>query len=64
MNSGNIGLGFLQHMTTPVAAGERVDVHVIPSFKEPEPDYEAMRRAIGGNNQEEKLPAGDDHAAR
>jgi hypothetical protein len=64
MASGIIGLGFLQNMTTPVAVGERIDVHVIPSVKEPEPDYEAMRRAIvGARQEEEKPPAGYDHAA-
>ena len=57
------GLGFLQNMTTPIAVGDRVDVHVIPSTKEPEPDYEAMRRVVAGRDQQKiNEPASDDSA--
>jgi hypothetical protein len=39
----------------PKSSGETVNVHVVESVKEPQPDFEAMRRIIeaGTSSQEE-----------
>ena len=55
--------GFLRDMTRPVAVGDRVNVHVVKSVQAIEPDYEAMRRVIAGDNKDGEQAIGDERAA-
>ena len=38
----------LADLLKPTEEGEPVNVHVVESTKEPEPDFEALRRMISG----------------
>lgn len=43
--------------------GEAVNTHVVESFKQPKPDFEAMRRTVMGGNfdgSDKGEPAGSD----
>jgi hypothetical protein len=43
----------IEQLFRPKAVGEPVNMHVVQQAIEPEPDFEAMRRLIQGDDDEE-----------
>jgi hypothetical protein len=45
----------LERLFRPIPVGEPVNMHVVESVKEPEPDFEAMRRLVEGDEEPETV---------
>ena len=54
MDVQRIALGAVQEALRPKTSGRALDAHVVRTQKELAPDYEKMRRAVAGENDQPK----------
>jgi hypothetical protein len=60
----SIGSIDVEQLFRPKPVGEPVNMHVVDPVKQPEPDFEAMRRLIQGEGEPEPEPGPDDPKRR